>query len=113
LATQPTWVSRTRFEQEVFMPAIRLPLSDGVTQTFNINLGESSGPDIEKDAICKASHGMQPDRIGDALVVLLRHVGLEHLSKVEEAAIRDLKLMLHDVAGVKEKHGAKLVPRPS
>lgn len=38
------------------MTAIRLPLSGDVTQVFNINVGESSDPDIEKDAICKASY---------------------------------------------------------
>ncbi len=95
------------------MAAIRLPLSGDVTQTFNINLGESSNPDIEKEAICKASYGMQLGRIGEALIVLLKHVRLEHLSEAEAAAIRDLKLMLHDVANVKEKHGARLVLRPS
>jgi hypothetical protein len=95
------------------MPAIRLPLSGDVTQTFNINIGESSDPDIEKDAICKASYGMQLGRIGDALIVLLKHIKLDHMSPDEEAAIRDLKVMLHDIANVKEKHGAKLVLRPS
>jgi hypothetical protein len=94
------------------MPAIRLPLSGDVTQTFNINVGESSDPAIEKDAICKASYGMQLGRIGDALIVLLKHIKLEHLSADDEAAIRDLKVMLHDIANVKEKHGAKLVLRP-
>ncbi len=102
------------------MPAVNLPLSGAVTQTFpwanyiTINVGESSNPEIEKDAICKASYGMQLGRIGDALIVLLRH--FEHESKLSEperAAIRDLKVMLQDIASVKEKHGAKHVLRPS
>jgi len=94
------------------MPAIRLPLSGDVTQTFNINVGESSNPDIEKDAICKASYGMQLGRIGDALIVLLRHCKLVDLSPHEEEVIRDLKCMLHEIANVKRKHGARLVLEP-
>jgi hypothetical protein len=93
--------------------AVRLPLSGDVTQTFNINVGETSNPDIEKDAICKASYGMQLGRIGDALIVLLKHIKFEKLSPNEEEAIDDLKRMLHDIARVKEKHGAKLVLKPS
>ena len=94
------------------MPAIRLPLSGDVTQTFNINIGESSNPDIERDAICKASYGMQLGRIGEALIVLLRHVKLADLSADEADAIHDLKCMLHEIANVKKKHGAKLVLAP-
>jgi len=97
------------------MTAIRLPLSGDVTQNFNINVGESSDPDTEKDAICKASYGMQLGRIGDALIVLLRHVQLppdDQLRPEERHALSDLRRMLHDIADVKEKHGAKHVLRP-
>jgi hypothetical protein len=94
------------------MPAIKLPLSGDVTQTFNINVGESSDPDIEKDAICKASYGRQLGRIGEALIVLLNHVKLTELTPEEHEAINDLKRMLHDIADVKKRHGAKLVLRP-
>jgi hypothetical protein len=95
-----------------FMSAIRLPLSGDVTQTFNINVGESSDPSIEKDAICKASYGMQLGRIGDALIVLLRHIKFEHLSADEEKSIEDLKRMLHDIASVKHRHKAKHIIWP-
>ena len=97
------------------MTAIRLPLSGDVTQTFNINVGESSDPDTEKAAICKASYGMQLGRIGDALIVLLRHVQLppdDKLAPEEAHALRDLRRMLHDIADVKHKHGARHVLRP-
>jgi hypothetical protein len=97
------------------MTAIRLPLSGDVTQVFNINVGESSNPDIEKAAICKASYGMQLGRIGDALIVLLRYVQLppeDQLRPEERHALRDLKRMLDDIADVKEKHNAKHVVRP-
>jgi hypothetical protein len=95
-----------------FVSAIRLPLSGDVTQTFNINVGESSDPSIEKDAICKASYGMQLGRIGEALVVLLRQVKFEHLSADEEKSIEDLKRMLHDIAGMKHRYGAKHIIWP-
>jgi len=97
------------------MTAVRLPLSGDVTQTFNINVGESSDPDIEKDAICKASYGMQLGRIGDALIVLLRYVQLppdDQLHPTERRTMHDLRSMLHEIANVKEKHGAKHVLRP-
>ena len=97
------------------MTAIRLPLSGDVTQVFNINLGESSDPETEKDAICKASYGMQLGRISDALVVLLRYVQVppdDQLRPEEVHALRDLRRMLHDIADVKQKHGAKHILRP-
>lgn len=101
------------------MTAVNLPRSGPVAQFFpwtnyiTINVGELANPDVEKEAICKASYGMQLGRIGDALVVLLNHVKLDNLSPHERDAIRDLKIMLHDIANVKEKHGAKLVLRPT
>jgi len=97
------------------MTAIRLPLSGDVTQTFNINVGESSNPDIERDALCKASYGMQLGRIGEALIVLLRYVDLpadDTLHADERRAIHDLKHMLADIASVKERHRAPHILRP-
>ncbi len=101
------------------MTDFNLPLSGAVTQTFPwtvnymINLGQSSDPSIEKDALSVASYGKQLGRIGDALIVLLKHVELVGtLSRDEEAAIRDLKSMLNEIANKKETHGAKLVLRP-
>ncbi len=63
-------------------------------------------------ALSVASYGKQLGRIGDALIVLLKHVDLGKLSPDGEAAIRDLKAMLNEIANKKEKHGAKLVLRP-
>jgi len=100
------------------MTQINLPLSGAVTQTFpwsifTINLGESSNPAIEKDALSVASYGKQLGRIGDALLVLLKHVELVGtLLPEEEDAIRDLKSMLNEIANKKVAHGAKLVLRP-
>jgi hypothetical protein len=94
------------------MTAVKLPLSGDVTQTFNINVGESSDPSIERDAICKASYGMQLGRIGDAVLVLLKHANFAGLSADDEKAIDDLKRMLHDIARVKQRHGAKHITWP-
>jgi hypothetical protein len=100
------------------MTDFNLPLSGAVTQTFpwsifTINLGESSNPAIEKDALSVASYGKQLGRIGDALIVLLKHVELVGtLSPHEEDAIRDLKSMLNEIANKKVAHGAKLALRP-
>jgi hypothetical protein len=102
------------FREDTSMPDFRLPLSGDVTQTFNINLGTSSDPAIEKQVLSdQASYGKQLGRIADVLIVLLKHVNLSGLSPDEEKAICDLKCMLHEIANVKDRHGAKLVLRPS
>jgi hypothetical protein len=102
------------FREDTSMPDFRLPLSGDVTQTFNINLGTSSDPAIEKQVLSdQASYGKQLGRIADVLIVLLKHVDLDGLSSDEEKAICDLKCMLHEIANVKDRHGAKLVLRPS
>jgi hypothetical protein len=103
------------------MADVNLPLSGPVTQTFapwmanyiTVNMGNSSDPDIEKAALDVASYGKQLGRIGDALIVLLRHLPITaKLSPDEAGAIRDLKSMLNEIANVKHHHGAKLVLRP-
>ena len=93
---------------------INLPLSGAVTQTFapwvnfTVNVGQSSNPAIERDALSVASYGKQLGRIGDALIVLLRHFDHKyHLDPVEKQAIADLASMLNEIANVKEKHGSK------
>jgi hypothetical protein len=94
---------------------VQLPLSGNVTQTFfpiTVNLGRSGSQATEKDALSIASYGRQLGRIGDALIVLLKHVKLEHLSSDEEEAIVDLKCMLHEMAKLKKEHGAKHILWP-
>jgi hypothetical protein len=94
---------------------VQLPLSGNVAQTFfpiTVNLGRSGGQATEKDALSVASYGRQLGRIGDALIVLLKHVKLEHLSQDEEQAIVDLKCMLREMAKVKKAHGAKHILWP-
>ena len=85
------------------MTDFNLPLSGAVTQTFpwtnyfTINLGQSSNPEIEKEALSVASYGKQLGRIGDVVLVLLRHVDLSKMSHEEKAAVCDLKSMLHEI----------------
>ena len=83
---------------------VYLPLSGAVTQTFapwmnlTVNVGQSSNPSIETDALSVASYGKQLGRIGDALIVLLRH--FEHKDKLapaEQQATSDLESMLNEI----------------
>ena len=99
--------------------SVNLPLSGAVAQTFapwmnlTVNVGQSSNPGIETDALTVASYGKQLGRIGDALIVLLKH--FEHRDKLapaEKQAISDLESMLNEIANKKVDHGAKLVLRP-
>jgi hypothetical protein len=104
--------------EEIVMTDFNLPLSGPVTQTFPwtnyfaINLGESSNPDIEKEALSVASYGKQLGRISEVLVVILKHLDVGNLSHNERAAIRDFNSMINEIANKKESHGAKLVLRP-
>ena len=103
------------------MADVNLPLSGAVTQAFapwaanyiTINLGNSSSPDTEKAILSIASYGKQLGRIGDALIVLLRHLPADaSLSADERDALDDLKTMLREIATVKDQHGAHHVLRP-
>jgi len=106
------------------MATLKLPLSGDVSQLIspwtswfssfgsqvgvvNINLGQSSAPDVERDILEKVgSYGKQLGRIGDVLTVLLKHFHPEEpLTEQERKAIWALELMLDEVAGIKEEHG--------
>jgi hypothetical protein len=105
------------------MPTFKLPLSGDVVQSINpltsffspagsqfglvnINLGQSSEPNVEAEVLSDvASYGKQLGRVGDALIVLLRHFHPRTpLSADEQAAIDALKEMVNHVAQVKDKH---------
>jgi hypothetical protein len=113
------------------MPDFKLPLSGDVTQAINpftmffnpvgsqvglinVNLGTSSEPAIENQVLSDvASYGKQLGRIGDALIVLLKHFQPRgELTKPEKDAIRDLRSMLDSIAEVKERHSSKATLRP-
>jgi hypothetical protein len=100
------------------MPTFKLPLSGDVVQSINpftafmtggqfglinINLGQSSEPDVEQEVLSDvATYGKQLGRIGDALIVLLSHI---HPRNEHEAdVIKALDDMLEDIAKVKERH---------
>lgn len=111
------------------MSDVKLPLSGDVTQAINpftalfspfsnisVNVGSSSDPSIEKDAISQASYGKQLGRIEDALVVLLNtYQPKRRLTEREAQAIDDLGRMLHDINDVKHRRGLEtleLMPAP-
>ena len=105
----------------VTLPSVNWPLSGAVTQTFFpwvnnlvVDLGQSSNPDIEKEVLPVASYGKQLGRIGEALIVLLRHLpdGAK-LEGEEQRAIESLKTMLEEIADVKDRMHAPFVLRPS
>ena len=105
------------------MPNFKLPLSGDVVQSINpwtaffspsggqyglinINLGKSSEPKVEEEVLSDvASYGKQLGQIGDALIVLLRHLPKDApLSHEDKAAIDALKSLLNEIADKKQKH---------
>ena len=110
------------------MPTFKLPLSGDVVQTINpwtaflspigsqfglinINLGQSSAPDVEEEVLSDVgSYGKQLGRIGDVLIVLLAHFHPRTpLTADESKAIDELKDMLAKIADVKAKHARPAV----
>ncbi|MGA8171580.1 MAG: hypothetical protein WB816_12230 [Methylocystis sp.] len=106
------------------MPTFKLPLSGDVVQSINpwtslfspsggqyglvnINLGKSSEPKVEEEVLSDvATYGKQLGRIGDAMIVLLKHLPDDApLSHEDKAAIAALKEMLDEIADKKQKHG--------
>lgn len=70
----------------------------------NINLGQTSRPDIERAVLDEVgSYGRQLGRIGDALEVLIDHVKLDGLGKDEADALTILKGQLAEIRKVKQR----------
>lgn len=103
------------------MGTMRFPLSGNVLQSIwtafmspfnnqvgfiNINLGKSSAPEVEEQVLAEVgSYGKQLGRIGDALTVLMTHFRpTEPLTVKEQEALLALKLMLDEIADIKEEH---------
>lgn len=103
------------------MQSMKFPLSGDVIQAIwtafmspfnnqigliNINLGKSSAPEVEEQVLEDVgSYGKQLGRIGDALTVLMKHFEpREPLTEEEHEALVALKLMLNDIADIKEQH---------
>ncbi|MEJ1969529.1 MAG: hypothetical protein WDN03_12985 [Rhizomicrobium sp.] len=101
------------------MSDFTMPLGGNVTQSilpwtwafnggqqfglFNIYLGQSSNPAVEREALDVASYGKQLGRIEDALMVLVNRLPAD-LEGADKDAIDDLKSMLHEIALVKKRH---------
>jgi hypothetical protein len=108
------------------MPVFKLPLSGDVVQSINpftafmtggqfglvnINMGQSSEPDVEADVLSDvASYGKQLGRIGDALIVLLGHIHPRNAQ--EQEAIDALYEMLEQIAKAKERHKRPAIHPP-
>jgi hypothetical protein len=106
---------------EFSMAIVKLPLSGNVAQAIwtaflspfnnqigliNISLGRSSAPAVEEAVLSEVgSYGKQLGRVGDALTVLVRHFHPEvPLSREEQNALDALRIMLDEIADVKEQH---------
>ena len=108
------------------MPTMNLPLSGDVSQVIdpwtlfvrsvgnqlgliNINVGESSDPDIEREIIqTVGSYGKQLGQIGDALRVLIDHCcAKQQLSPGDEKIIRSFKKQMESIDAIKAKKKAK------
>lgn len=70
----------------------------------NINLGQTPHPEIEQKLLDEVgSYGRQLGRIGDALEVLIDHVGLDGLTQPETDALSILKGQLAEIRKVKQR----------
>ncbi|MEI9888108.1 MAG: hypothetical protein WDN08_16740 [Rhizomicrobium sp.] len=105
------------------MSDFTLPLGGAVTQSilpwswafggsnnqyglFNVYLGQSSNPAVERDALEVASYGKQLGRIEDALMVLIERLLPDLPPGADKDAIDDLKSMVHEIAIAKRRHAA-------
>ena len=77
--------------------------------SFNIDLGNSSAPQVEEDILSAvASYGKQLGRIEEALVVLLDHFKPDGpLAPAEQNAISELRTLLGEIADTKARSFAQ------
>jgi hypothetical protein len=105
---------------------IRFPLAGDVIQAItasfmnptnsqfgmiNISLGQSSAPAVEQQVLDQVgSYGRQLGRIGEALSVVIKHFDPKTpLTEAEQEAIVALKIMLGEIADIKEQHKREAV----
>jgi hypothetical protein len=70
---------------------------------FNINLGQTSRPDIEQEILERVgSYGRQLGRIGDALEVLMDHLKQGDLTDAERDTLTILRGQLAEVRKIKK-----------
>ena len=105
------------------MSVFKLPLSGDVNQTIspmtwwmssigsqfgliNIDLGESSKPEVEADILKnEASYGKQLGIVLDAVAALARHVDPARFSEAERDAFKAFAKLVNRVAEIKASHG--------
>jgi hypothetical protein len=111
------------------MPVFKLPLSGDVVQSINpwtvffqpqggqwglinINLGQSSAPDVESEVLTDVgTYGKQLGKVGDALLVLMDHFRpARALSTKEEEALSELREMLVSIDAIKRRHNRPTTP---
>ena len=113
------------------MPKVEMPLSGDVTQTinpwtmflmlqgaqiglFNINLGQSADPALEREILDEiGSYGRQIGRIGEVLEIMVRRSGLlarTDLDDDEREAIEDFLIQQRAVAAAKRRRKGGAVP---
>ena len=71
---------------------------------FNVYLGQSSNPAVEREVLDVASYGKQLGRIEDALLVLINRLLPNVPDGPDKDAIEDLKSMVHEIAIAKRRH---------
>jgi hypothetical protein len=111
------------------MPVFKLPLSGDVVQSINpwtvffqpqggqwglinINLGQSSAPDVESEVLTDVgTYGKQLGKVGDALLVLMDHFRpARALSTKEGEALSELREMLVNIDAIKRRHNRPTTP---
>jgi hypothetical protein len=126
LSSAPIRILKENFMPQLQLPVtMKMPLSGDVTQSinpfsvffnpadsqiglFNINLGLSSDPNAEEEIITDvASYGKQLGRMQDVMVVLLKRLKKDDLSKEDETAILEFNSMMTEIGKVKSRSAAK------
>jgi hypothetical protein len=105
---------------EIAMATFKLPLSGNIVQwitpvtsfmsgnqiTANINIGESSAPEVEAEILDRVgTYGRQLGQLFDVVITLLEHLPDDAtLTPDDRKAIASFKMMADDIANIKEKH---------
>jgi hypothetical protein len=105
---------------EIAMAQFKLPLSGNIVQwitpvtsfmsgnqiTANINIGESSAPEVEAEILDRVgTYGRQLGQLFDVVITLLEHLPDDAtLTPDDRKAIASFKMMADDIANIKEKH---------
>jgi hypothetical protein len=76
--------------------------SDSQVGLININLGESTAPEVEHKILDDVgSYGKQLGRMADVVQILLKKMDKKDLTEPEKIAICDFEVMLRDIEKAK------------